>query len=114
LRRKGSLNEVTEEDWDFQHDINLKAAFFLSRAAGNAMIDQGRRAGSSCSAHRAGDGRVRRSVAYSATKGGVTSMCRGLASTFGPHQITVNCVSPGQVNTPVCSMTGLAPRSTRT
>ena len=35
------------------------------------------------------------SVAYASTKGGVTTMCRGLARTFGPHQITVNCVSPG-------------------
>ena len=26
----GSLDEVTEDDWDFQHDINLKAAFFLA------------------------------------------------------------------------------------
>jgi len=42
LRRKGSLDEVTEEDWDFQHDINLKAAFFLSRTAGNALIAQGK------------------------------------------------------------------------
>ena len=28
LRRRGSLAEITEEDWDFQHGINLKAAFF--------------------------------------------------------------------------------------
>src|SRR4051812_25302160 len=41
LRRKGSLDEVTEDDWDFQHDVNLKAAFFLARAAGDAMIEQG-------------------------------------------------------------------------
>ena len=34
LRRRGSVDEVTEEDWDFQHDVNLKAAFFLCRAAG--------------------------------------------------------------------------------
>ena len=41
LRRRGSVDEVTEDDWDFQHDVNLKAAFFLSRAAGAAMIEQG-------------------------------------------------------------------------
>jgi NAD(P)-dependent dehydrogenase (short-subunit alcohol dehydrogenase family) len=34
--------------------------------------------------------------------------CRGLARTFGPHKITVNCVSPGQVHTPML-MTDLAP-----
>ena len=109
LRRKGSLNEVTEEDWDFQHDVNLKAAFFLARAAGTAMIDQG--VGGRIilfSSQGWWTGGFGGSVAYSATKGGVTSMCRGLARTYGAHRITVNCVSPGQVNTPML-MTGLAP-----
>jgi NAD(P)-dependent dehydrogenase (short-subunit alcohol dehydrogenase family) len=109
LRRRGSLDEVTEEDWDFQHDINVKSAFFLARAAGNAMIAAG------------GGGRIilfssqgwwtggfGGSVAYASSKGGVTTLCRGLARTFGAHGITVNCVSPGQVNTPML-MTGLAP-----
>lgn len=109
LRRRGSLDEVTEEDWDFQHDINLKAAFFLARAAAKAMIAAG------------GGGRIilfssqgwwtggfGGSVAYASSKGGVTTLCRGLARTFGAHGITVNCVSPGQVNTPML-MTGLAP-----
>ena len=32
---------MTEDDWDLQHDVNLKAAFFLARAAGNAMIEAG-------------------------------------------------------------------------
>ncbi len=109
LRRKGSLNEVTEEDWDFQHDVNLKAAFFLARAAGTAMIDQG--VGGRIilfSSQGWWTGGFGGSVAYAATKGGVTSMCRGLARTYGAHKITVNCVSPGQVNTPML-MTGLAP-----
>ena len=34
------------------------------------------------------------SVVYSASKGGLTSMCRGLARTYGPHGITVNAISP--------------------
>ena len=109
LRRKGSLNEVTEEDWDFQHDVNLKAAFFLARAAGTAMIEQG--VGGRIilfSSQGWWTGGFGGSVAYAATKGGVTSMCRGLARTYGAHRITVNCVSPGQVNTPML-MTGLAP-----
>ena len=109
LRRRGSLDEVTEEDWDFQHDINLKAAFFLCRAAGNAMIEQGK-GGRIITFSSQGwwTGGFGGSVAYAATKGGVTSMSRGLARTFGAHQITVNAVSPGQVHTPML-MTGLSP-----
>jgi NAD(P)-dependent dehydrogenase (short-subunit alcohol dehydrogenase family) len=109
LRRRGSLEEVTEEDWDFQHDVNLKAAFFLAKAAGAAMIEQGQ-GGRIILFSSQGwwTGGFGGSVAYAATKGGVTTMCRGLARTFGPHAITVNCVSPGQVHTPML-MTGLAP-----
>lgn len=109
LRRRGSLDEVTEDDWDLQHDINLKSAFFLARAAGAAMIAAGK-GGRIILFSSQGwwTGGFGGSVAYAATKGGVTTMCRGLARTFGPHQITVNCVSPGQVNTPML-MTGLAP-----
>lgn len=108
LRRRGSLDEVTEDDWDFQHDINLKAAFFLCRAAGDAMIEQG--VGGriiTFSSQGWWTGGFGGSVAYAATKGGVTSMTRGLARTFGPHRITVNTVSPGQVHTPML-MTGLS------
>jgi NAD(P)-dependent dehydrogenase (short-subunit alcohol dehydrogenase family) len=109
LRRRGSLDEVTEDDWDLQHDVNLKSAFFLARAAGNAMIAGGQ-GGRIVLFSSQGwwTGGFGGSVAYASTKGGVTTMCRGLARTFGPHQITVNCVSPGQVNTPML-MTGLSP-----
>lgn len=108
LRRRASLDEVTEDDWDFQHDINVKSAFFLSRAAGNAMIAAGK-GGRIILFSSQGwwTGGFGGSVAYASSKGGVTTMCRGLARTFGPHQITVNCVSPGQVHTPML-MTGLA------
>ncbi len=109
LRRRGSLDEVTEADWDLQHDVNVKAAFFLSRAAGNAMIAAGQ-GGRIILFSSQGwwTGGFGGSVAYASSKGGVTTLCRGLARTFGPHQITVNCVSPGQVHTPML-MTGLAP-----
>jgi NAD(P)-dependent dehydrogenase (short-subunit alcohol dehydrogenase family) len=109
LRRRPSLDEVTEADWDLQHDVNLKAAFFLARAAGRAMIEAGQ-GGRIILFSSQGwwTGGFGGSVVYAATKGGVTSMCRGLARTFGPHAITVNCIAPGQVHTPML-MTGLAP-----
>ena len=42
LRRRGSISEVTEDDWDAQLDTNLKAGFFLNRAAAGLMREQGR------------------------------------------------------------------------
>jgi NAD(P)-dependent dehydrogenase (short-subunit alcohol dehydrogenase family) len=40
-------------------------------------------------------------VAYAASKGGIVSMTRGLARTFGPDGICVNAISPGLVDTPM-------------
>ena len=109
LRRRYSLAEVSEEEWDLQLDTNLKAAFFLARAAGNAMIEAGR-GGRIILFSSAGwwTGGYGGAVPYAVSKGGITTMSRGLARTFGANQITVNCVSPGQVHTPML-MTDLAP-----
>jgi NAD(P)-dependent dehydrogenase (short-subunit alcohol dehydrogenase family) len=102
LRRRGSLDEVTEDDWDFQHDINLKSAFFLARAAGKAMIEAGQ-GGRIILVSSQGwwTGGFGGSVVYCAAKGGVVSFTRGLARTFGAAGITVNAVSPGAVETPM-------------
>jgi len=100
LRRRSSLEEITEDDWDFQHDINLKSAFFLCRAAGKAMVAQGNGGRLITFASQAWwTGGFGGSVVYAASKGGVVSMTRGLARTFGPHRITVNAVSPGYIAT---------------
>jgi 3-oxoacyl-[acyl-carrier protein] reductase len=109
LRRRSDLDQITEDDWDVQHDINLKSAFFLCRAAGKAMVAQGQGGRIITFASQGWwTGGFGGSVVYAASKGGIVSMTRGLARTFGPHRITVNAVSPGQVHTAML-MTGLAP-----
>jgi NAD(P)-dependent dehydrogenase (short-subunit alcohol dehydrogenase family) len=101
-RRRYSMDEITEDDWNFQHDVNLKAVFFLCRAAANAMIAAGKGGRIITFSSQAWwTGGLGGSVAYAASKGGVVSMTRGLARTLGPHLITVNSVSPGQVRTPM-------------
>lgn len=109
LRRRNSVDEITEEDWDFQHDVNLKAAFFLCRSAARAMIDAGQ-GGRIVTFSSQGwwTGGFGGSVVYCASKGGIVSMTRGLARTYGPHGITVNSVSPGQARTDML-MTDLKP-----
>jgi NAD(P)-dependent dehydrogenase (short-subunit alcohol dehydrogenase family) len=102
LRRQASIDEVTEADWDFQHDINLKAGFFLCRAAASAMREQGQGGRIITFTLQAWwTGGFRGAVVYSATKGGIVSMTRGLARTFGPDGITVNSIAPGVVQTPM-------------
>lgn len=109
--RRSSIEDITEEDWDAQHDVNLKATFFLARATADAMIARGDGGRIVLFASQGWwTGGFGGSVVYAATKGGVTTLCRGLARTYGPHRITVNCVSPGQVHTPML-MTGLPPET---
>lgn len=49
------------------------------------------------------------SVVSAATKGGIVSMRRGLARTYGPSGITVNSIAPGQL-VPGCCSDGLDPQ----
>jgi NAD(P)-dependent dehydrogenase (short-subunit alcohol dehydrogenase family) len=109
LRRRSKIDDVTEEDWDYQLDTNLKATFFLCRTAAQAMVQQGQ-GGRIITFTSQGwwTGGFGGSVVYAASKGGIVSMTRGLARTYGPHGITVNTVAPGQVHTPML-MTDLAP-----
>lgn len=102
VAKRSQLDEVTEDDWDFQTDTNLKAGFFLNRTAAYAMREQGR-GGSIVNFSSQGwwSGGFGGSVVYAAGKGGVVSMTRGLARTFGPDGIRVNAVAPGLVDTPM-------------
>lgn len=100
LLRRDDLNAVTEADWDRQHDVNLKASFFLLRAAAERMAAQGT-GGRLVAAASQGwwSGGYGGSAVYAASKGGLVSLCRGLARTYGPAGITVNTVAPGAIDT---------------
>lgn len=100
LRRCPTIDDVTEEDWDIQLDVNLKATFFLNRWAARLLREQGN-GGRIINFTSQGwwTGGFGGSVVYAASKGGVVSMSRGLARTLAPDNITVNTVSPGGVDT---------------
>jgi NAD(P)-dependent dehydrogenase (short-subunit alcohol dehydrogenase family) len=100
LIRRKHVDEVTEADWDMQHDVNLKATFFLNRAVARIYLKQGR-GGRIINFTSQGwwTGGFGGSVVYAATKGGIVSLTRGLARTYAKDRITVNAVSPGAVDT---------------
>ncbi len=100
LRRRTTIDEVTEDDWDAQFDINLKAVFFLNRAMAT-VLRAGGRGGRIVNFTSQGwwTGGFGGSGVYAASKGGVVTMSRGLARTLAPDKITVNTVSPGAADT---------------
>jgi NAD(P)-dependent dehydrogenase (short-subunit alcohol dehydrogenase family) len=90
------LLEVTEEEWDFVVDTNLKGCFLCTQAAALHMKDHGGGAivniGSGCNKVAFPD-----LVAYTASKGGIEMFTKVAAVELGKYQIRVNCVAPGAI-----------------
>lgn len=102
LIRRAAPRDVTDEDYDLQHDVNLRATFLLDRAAAETMRAQGTGGRIVNFASQAWwTGGFGGSLVYSATKGGLVTLVRGLARAYGPSGILVNCVAPGAVDTPM-------------
>jgi len=92
--------ELTEEDWDLTLGVTLKSVYVLSREVVPHMI-------------RAGEGSIinigsgwslkggPKAAAYCAAKGGVVNLTRAMAIDHGKHNIRVNCICPGDIDTPM-------------
>jgi len=92
--------ECSEEEWDLQIDINLKGTFLMSKFALPAMIAQ---ASGVIINNSSGWGIVGgdAAVAYCASKGGVVLLTKAMAIDHGRQGIRVNCICPGDVDTPM-------------
>ncbi len=96
-RRKPAL-EVTEDDYDFVLDINLKGAFLLSQAVGRHMVE--RRSGCQINIASLNSDRPLKDVLpYAMSKAGIVQMTRGLALEWGPSGVRVNGIAPGFILT---------------
>jgi NAD(P)-dependent dehydrogenase (short-subunit alcohol dehydrogenase family) len=95
-----TVPECTEEEWDETIDSSLKGAFLMSKYALPSMIE--RRSGSIIH-NSSGWGILGgdKAAAYCAAKGGLIVMAKAMAIDHGPHGIRVNCVCPGDVETPM-------------
>jgi len=92
--------DCTEEEWDQQIDINLKGTFLMSKYALPHMIARG---GGVIVNNSSGWGLVGgdAAVAYCASKGGVVLLTKAMAIDHGRQGIRVNCICPGDVETPM-------------
>ena len=91
------LADLDEEFWDAVMNVNLKSVYLVTREVTPYMTEGGAIVNFSSQAARDGGGFG--ALAYSAAKGGVLTLTRGLAKEFGPKGIRVNCISPGMINT---------------
>jgi 3-oxoacyl-[acyl-carrier protein] reductase len=90
--------EMTEEQWDTMQDINLKSVYRCTKLAVPHMIRQasGTIVNISSVAFFLG---MKNLTHYVASKGGVIGFTRSLAREVGEHNIRVNCITPGAVET---------------
>ena len=92
------LIQLGEDDWDAMFNVNVKGVFLCSKAAARNMIQQGSgkiiNISSTC-------GRIPSPylVAYSSTKAAVITLTQGMAVELAPHNVTVNAILPGSVDT---------------
>ena len=105
IKRADDLFQVSESDFDFQMDINVKVPFFLSQAVAKSMVDDSRE-GAIINYSSQGwmSGGFGGSVVYNAGKGAITTMTRGLARSWADYGIRVNAVAPGLVETPMLGL----------
>ena len=92
------FNDITEQDWNNMLATNLTSVFFVTKAVVNNMLHNKNgciinissiwgMVGGSCEVH------------YSATKAGIIGMSKALAKEFGPSNIRVNVIAPGDIDT---------------
>lgn len=99
MERAGALRKLTEADWDATVNVNLKGTFLCSQAVHAHMVDRkhGRIINIASRAWLGGAGQI----PYSSAKAGVVGMTRALAIELGRNGITVNCIAPGLIHTPM-------------
>jgi NAD(P)-dependent dehydrogenase (short-subunit alcohol dehydrogenase family) len=96
----GPLESTAPADWDRLHSVNLRGVYLgithavpeLRRRGGGAIVITASLLGI------VGDPDL---AAYGAMKGGLRALCRSLATAYGPDQIRVNTICPGDVETPL-------------
>lgn len=95
------LLETTDQDWHGLLAANLHGYFYGCRAAGRAMVAAGT-PGRIINVASAADILVVADLgAYIAAKGAIVAMTKVLALELADHEITVNAISPGAIDTPL-------------
>ncbi|HHK74164.1 MAG TPA: beta-ketoacyl-ACP reductase, partial [Rhizobiales bacterium] len=100
LTRDGLFMRMKDEDWDMVMNVNLTAAFRLSRGVLKGMMKRrwGRIIGITSIVGVTGNPGQGN---YAATKAGMIGMTKSLAQEVASRNITANCIAPGFIATPM-------------
>lgn len=90
--------KLTEEEWDFNMDINCKGVWRVSKYIAPHMIER-KQGKIICTASMASKMGAPFQAHYAASKFGVLGLVQSMAKELAPYGITVNAVCPGMVKT---------------
>ncbi|GBR53364.1 gluconate 5-dehydrogenase [Neokomagataea thailandica NBRC 106555] len=94
IQRRGPLENFERADWDALITTNLNAVFFVGQAAAQHMIPRGR--GKIINICSVQSELARPGIApYTATKGAVKNLTRGMATDWARHGLQINGIAPG-------------------
>ena len=98
--RRASVLDLSEEEWDRVMEVNVKSIFLMSKFAIPLIEKSG---GGSIINTASGWGLAAgpKAAAYCASKGAVVLLTKAMAIDHGPHNIRVNCICPGDTDTPM-------------
>jgi gluconate 5-dehydrogenase len=98
VNRRMPAERLTEADYDFVMDINLKGPFLLSLAVGKAMLERGK--GNQVNIASLNNDRPLKGVLpYAVSKAGMSQMTRSFALEWGERGVRVNAIAPGFILT---------------
>ena len=98
---RGLLKDLSLEDWNLMVDIGLTGSFLMTQAAGRWMIDRGRPGSIVMMSSIGGRQPYGMSGAYSTVKAGVKMLAEHFGIEWGSHQIRVNSIVAGHIETPL-------------
>ena len=97
--RRTNVTNISEDDWDLVMAVNVKSIYLMCKYAIPHMSARGGSIINTGSGWGIKGGR--NAISYCASKGAVVNMTRALAIDHGPQNIRVNCICPGDTDTPM-------------
>jgi NAD(P)-dependent dehydrogenase (short-subunit alcohol dehydrogenase family) len=94
--KQTEFKDTPNEDWEWILDLNLRGTLYVTHALLNHMVERkyGKIVNVASIAATTG---IPKLAIYSASKGAMVAFTKSLAMELGPHNINVNCVSPGLI-----------------
>jgi gluconate 5-dehydrogenase len=100
IQRRAPLDQFDDADWHDLMKTNLDSVYYVSKAVGRAMIGRGR--GKIINIASVQSELARPGIApYTASKGAVRNLTRGMCADWARHGLQINAIAPGYFATPL-------------